>query len=183
MYSVVLMAALSTGAADVNCHWGCGWRSHGCYSCYGCYGCYGCGGCYGCYGCYGCGGCYGCYGGYGRWSNYAPIMIEQQPAEKIPAPMKEEAKPKPNEQARIIITVPEGAKLYIDNKLMKTEGTERVFRTPVLDSKQTYFYEVRTEVMRDGKMHTDAQRVVFKSGQEVRAEFKEPAVATASAEK
>src|SRR5438552_1124229 len=53
MYSVVLMAALATGADATACH-GC----HG--GCYGS-GCYG-GGCYG-----GCssyyGGCYGCWGG------------------------------------------------------------------------------------------------------------------------
>jgi uncharacterized protein (TIGR03000 family) len=68
MYSVVLMAALTTGAAAPDCH-GC----HGCHGCWGgCHGCYGCwGGCHGCWGgCYGCwGGCYGgCYGGcFGCW--------------------------------------------------------------------------------------------------------------------
>ena len=75
MYSMVLMAALTTGGAtaDWHCH-----RHGGCCGCYG--GCYGCwGGCYGgCYGCYGgCwGGCYGgCYGGwggcYGCWGGYS----------------------------------------------------------------------------------------------------------------
>jgi uncharacterized protein (TIGR03000 family) len=88
MYSLVLMAALSTGPATVpdchGCHGGCG----GCYGCCGCYGgcsgCYGCwGGGYSCCGCWGggysCGGCYGgysdCYGcsGYscgGSWGGY-----------------------------------------------------------------------------------------------------------------
>lgn len=89
MYSMVLMAALTTGVATPDCHHRCG----GCCGCYGgwggcygggCYGggCYG-GGCYGgcyggfggCYGggCYG-GGCYGggCYGGgYGCWGGYS----------------------------------------------------------------------------------------------------------------
>lgn len=76
MYSMVLMAALTTGGAtpDWHCH-----RYAGCCGCYGgCYGCYGgCSGCYGgCYGCFGgcyggCwggwGGCYGCWGGYASW--------------------------------------------------------------------------------------------------------------------
>jgi uncharacterized protein (TIGR03000 family) len=90
MYSMVLMAALSTGTATPACHW----RScHGCYGggCHGCWGgyggCYGCwggyGACHGCYGgwggsgghgCNGYGGCYGCYGGYGGcygcWGGY-----------------------------------------------------------------------------------------------------------------
>jgi uncharacterized protein (TIGR03000 family) len=76
MYSMVLMAALTTGSAtpDWHCHRGgcCGCYG-GCYGCWGgCYGgCYGCfGGCYGgCWGgCYGgWGGCYGCWGGYSSW--------------------------------------------------------------------------------------------------------------------
>jgi uncharacterized protein (TIGR03000 family) len=65
MYSVVLMAALTTGVdvPDFGRRGGC----HGCWG--GCYGCYG--GCYG--GCWGgcrggCwGGCYGCWGGWGGW--------------------------------------------------------------------------------------------------------------------
>ena len=49
MYSIVLMAALSTSAAEP----GFGWR-HGCCGCSG-------------YS-HGCGGCYGCGGGYGGWA-------------------------------------------------------------------------------------------------------------------
>jgi uncharacterized protein (TIGR03000 family) len=73
MYSVVLMAALTTGGVAPDCH-----RCGGCCGCYGggygygsgCWGCYG--GCYGCFGgCGGCwggwGGCYGCWGGYSSW--------------------------------------------------------------------------------------------------------------------
>jgi uncharacterized protein (TIGR03000 family) len=68
MYSVVLMAALTTGGTAPDCHF-----RGGCCGCYGGYGgCYG--GCYGgwggCCGCYGGGfGAYGgCWGGYGGWS-------------------------------------------------------------------------------------------------------------------
>src|SRR5262249_60878101 len=54
MYSIVLMAALTTTADVPSCGHRCGCCGYtaGCYGCYGgCYGCYG--GCYGCYGCYG----------------------------------------------------------------------------------------------------------------------------------
>lgn len=76
MYSVVLMAALTTTAPAPEfghrCH-GCsgGLFSHGCHG--GGWGCHGCSGSgWGCNGCYGSGyGCYGCYGsawgGYGAW--------------------------------------------------------------------------------------------------------------------
>jgi uncharacterized protein (TIGR03000 family) len=61
MYSLVLMAAMTTGGSTPDCHW-VGSGHGGCYG--GCYGGYG--GCYGgCYGGYG--GCYGgCYGGWGN---------------------------------------------------------------------------------------------------------------------
>jgi uncharacterized protein (TIGR03000 family) len=73
MYSIVLMAAMTTGGEVTDF----GRRGGGCCGCYGgyggyrgyrCSGGYGCrGGGYGCYGGgYGCyGGGYGCYGGYG----------------------------------------------------------------------------------------------------------------------
>lgn len=192
MYSIVLMAALSTSAAEPACHWGCGFRAHGCHGCYGscygraCHGCYGCSGCYGCYGgCYGYGygySCAGCYGCWGARSNYAPIYMEQQAPEKIPAPKKDVKEPPKEDlgQARIIIDVPQGAKLFIDGKQMKTEGSKRVFRTPTLNATQTYYYEVKTEVVRDGKTYTDSKRLVFRAGQDVTASFQEPVIATAA---
>lgn len=122
MYSVVLMAALTTGTSAPDC-----WFKHGCSGCYGggcagwCggyggYGCYGspgyaCSGCwgvstcggacggwgagYGAYGAYGCHGCYGCYGCYGC-GGYAPMyMSPATPGmQAVPAP---ELAPKPKE--------------------------------------------------------------------------------------
>jgi uncharacterized protein (TIGR03000 family) len=107
MYSVILMAAMTTGTAEAPSfgfchHWcGCSWgyrpisccgfypASYGC-SCYGaCHGCwgscygYGCschGACHGCWGsCYGCA-CYGaCYGGGACYGTY------MYPAYSLPA--------------------------------------------------------------------------------------------------
>jgi uncharacterized protein (TIGR03000 family) len=74
MYSMVLMAALTTGTdvPDFGRRWGC-WGCHGCYGwggwgCYG-YGCYGWGGGYGRWG-GGYGGWGGGYGGWGGWGAY-----------------------------------------------------------------------------------------------------------------
>src|SRR5437763_15098145 len=76
MYSMVRMAALSTGGQtpDFCFHRSCSCSGYncGCYACWGCGGCHGytCSGCYGCYGgCYG--SCFGCYGGcWGCWGSY-----------------------------------------------------------------------------------------------------------------
>ncbi len=88
MYSVVLMMALSGGAATpafghrcsgcdcsgCSCSSSCsGWSCSGCSGCHGCHGrsrkgCHGCHGCSSCHGCNGCSGyssCSGCHGGYG----------------------------------------------------------------------------------------------------------------------
>ncbi len=63
MYSVVLMAALTTAPSAQSWHRG---GCHGCHSCHGCYATRGyvAAACTCSYGCYG-SGCYGCYGCYG----------------------------------------------------------------------------------------------------------------------
>src|SRR5216683_3019694 len=83
MYSMVLMAALTTGGQtpDWCFHASCGGYNCGCYGCWGNWGsygysyytCFGSGyGCYGgCHGCYGYGGCWSCNGGC-VGSPYAP---------------------------------------------------------------------------------------------------------------
>jgi len=200
MYSVILMAALTTGAEAPAC--GHGWSScHGCYSssygCHGCSGCYGChgySGCHGCYGCsgyYGCSGCYGGYGGcYGAWYGYgsyscqgywgcygAPVVPSIAP---IAAPMGDkvpEKKPStdlgnPN-RAKLIVEVPADAKLYIDDQLMKTTASVRTFNTPVLEKGEAYYYIVRAEVVRDGKVVAQTKQVIIRAGEEVRTLFNE----------
>lgn len=115
MYSLVLMAALTTGGetpmwghhgrgccgccGGYSCCGGCygGWGYSCCGCCGGCWGC--CGGCWGCCGgCWGCcGGCWGsCYGCYGGVVSSYPMMAEPAggmgnapaPAENVPAPMR-----------------------------------------------------------------------------------------------
>ncbi len=185
MYSLVLMAALTTSAEEPGC-WGkwCGCRGAyaGCYGGYGgCYGCYGAyGGCYGCYGGgygYGYGASYGCYGGCvgGGWgiSNYAPVNPYQAPSslppasEQIPAPKKASL----STQGKLIVAVPADAKLYIDDQLMKTTAGERTFRTPQLQKGQAYYYIIRAEVVRDGQPQSLTKQVIVRAGEESRAAF------------
>ena len=113
MYSVVLMAALTTGSASPEWgHWrgcsGCSVSySHGCHRSVGCHGCYrscscssyscsysGCHVAHGCFGCavsYGCSGCYGChsvYGCYSAWGCHGCSAFHATPVvvPKTPAP-------------------------------------------------------------------------------------------------
>jgi uncharacterized protein (TIGR03000 family) len=195
MYSMVLMAALTTGTTAPDCHF-----SHGCHGCYG--GCHGCwGGCQGCWGgCYG-GGCYGgCYGGYasyaghGCWGGYGTWFgscsgytqgVEVIADTGVPAKAKaKKAKAAPDKEeemedqrnlgptkSKVIIEVPGDAKLFIDDQPMKSGSTRRVFSTPELQPGQAYYYILRAEVVRDGQTITRTKRLIVRPGQEVRATF------------
>jgi uncharacterized protein (TIGR03000 family) len=195
MYSLVLMAALGAGTASApDCHGCCGCYG-GCYgySCCGCYGgsyggCYGgYGGCYGysCGGCWGGGyGCYGCYGGYGAAPVYVAPGGTMPPAgaETVPPPKKDGKEGIAPSKAKLIVEVPEDAKLFIDDQPMKTGSSRRVFSTPDLEKGQAYYYMVRVEVVRDGKTVEQTQRVIVRAGQEAKASFDLDAVATARAD-
>jgi uncharacterized protein (TIGR03000 family) len=204
MYSVVLMAALTTGAAGENCHWGCGCYGGNYGGCYGgCYGGYGYGGGYygGCYGgCYGggryyggggYGGCYGgCYGGYagygayGGWScygggTYGPVVVPSGvPVNPGPggAPEKlgEPKKQDETTRAKVMIDVPANAKLYIDDQPMSNKTGQRAFLTPPLVRGQTYFYDVKIVVTVDGREKAETQRVILRAGDVVAASFTTP---------
>jgi uncharacterized protein (TIGR03000 family) len=200
MYSVVLMAALTTGGAtpDFGHRHCCGWSGgHGCYGCYGGYG-YGCyGGCYGggyyggygcwgtgcyggCIGLYGCYGGYSCYGGYGC-SGYSPLYVapqQQRPrvpaGEQAPPPRKEKDKNgDTNTRARLVVRLPADAQLFIDDNLMKSSSTQRTFVTPLLRPGQTYFYDLKAELVRDGKTVSQTRRVLLRPGDAIEASFNE----------
>jgi uncharacterized protein (TIGR03000 family) len=185
MYTMVLLAALSTTSTAPACH-GCRGGCWGCYGCCGCYGgCYGCyGGCWGCYGCYGggCyGGCYGCYGGcygcYGCGGYYgagygvayaAPVYgsnVQPLTTQSL-ASLESGFRP-----ASLTVQLPEDAKLFVDNKPMKTASSTRTFRTPALQPGQTYYYDLRAEVLREGRVVDRTQRVLVRAGENVTASF------------
>ena len=186
MYSVVLMAALSTSPAvpDFGGH-----RGYGCCGCYGGYG-YACSGYHGGYG-YGCSGCYGGYGsGYsagGYYSYPAPGTQTPMPqGEKIPAPTMPQGEKIPapkadgsKDEARADFTVdlPAGAKLFVDGQATEARAPTQTFTSPVLAAGQVYAYTFRAEVVRDGQTRSDTRRVVFRPGETVRVDF--PGLTTA----
>jgi uncharacterized protein (TIGR03000 family) len=164
------MSALAVTPTVPDCHrGGCGCYGGG-WGCYG--GCYG--GCWGCYGgCWGCyGGCWGCYGGYA--SSYAPVY-----GGGYAAPVVSYAQAQPVNKAKIVVQVPADAKVYIDDHLTKATADKRTFDTPTLDPSQAYYYELRAEVVRDGKTYTERKRVTFRAGQTVNASFTEASLANA----
>ena len=98
-----------------------------------------------------------------------------KPGEQLPPPMKPgDAKP-PEAVAptrgRLIVDVPAGAQLYVDDTATKTQAEHRTFQTPDLEPGQTYYYDVRVEAQRDGKPVSVTRRVLVRAGQETHADF------------
>jgi uncharacterized protein (TIGR03000 family) len=85
--------------------------------------------------------------------------------------------------AKVTVTLPADASLYVDDQLMKTTSASRVFRTPTLDPGTTYYYVLRAEVVRDGQKQSTSKQIIVRAGDDVRASFGElEAVSTARAE-
>jgi uncharacterized protein (TIGR03000 family) len=193
MYSVVLMAALTTGGEMPDCHFRRGGNCSGGYggSCYGgygggCYGGYG-GGCYGGRG-YGGGGCYGSGGYYGGgcWGGgyYGGCWGGQmRQGEPIKMPGGEDKKPedvkKPiggvSAPARIVVSMPGDARFTIDDYVSPARSDTHVIVSPPLAPDQTRTYVLKAEVMRDGKMETMKEEVVVRGGEEKRVTLALPA--------
>jgi uncharacterized protein (TIGR03000 family) len=164
----------------------------------GCMGCYG-----GCMGCYGGWGGYAGVGGYGGGMTYpgtiygggmvpggaASGATTTPPGEPLPYP-PEGSKSKSKEESRLsnraklVVELPPGAKLFIDDKPMKSSSGVRSFNTPDLEPGQAYYYMVRVETVRDSKPVSETRRVIVRAGQVARADFKDletDAVRTAQA--
>jgi uncharacterized protein (TIGR03000 family) len=180
------------------CHgcWGgysCGgcWGGYGCCGCYGggCYGgCYG-GGCYGgCYGGYGCyGGCYGgsgcyggCYGGSGCYGGYGVVYSSAASAgyyARASRPVQYETpavvQTRDPNSAILVVNVPEDATLSLNDQPSHSTARVRKFVTPPLGQDGEYYYTLKAEANRDGKVLQTTKRVTVRAGQrsEVTLEF------------
>jgi uncharacterized protein (TIGR03000 family) len=200
MYSVVLMAALSTTSSAPEwghhayrnpCYGytGVGYTCRGGSHCYG--GCFGYNACYG-YGNWGhnwgygwpygtgCTGCYGCYGGYSCYGVPVPEGVTYiGPRLSSPDPVRPiEVTPDPKikkgtdqTRAKVRIEIPADAKLYVDGMLMKTTSAVRLFQTPALEPNQTYYYEVKAELIRNGQSFSEVQQIVVRPGEQISASF------------
>lgn len=198
MYTMVLMAALTTGIDMPDRG---GRRGGGCCGCYGgmgyggCYGGMGMGygGCYGGMG-RGYGGCYGgmgmgygggyggCYGGmgYGGGVILQGGTTQQGGGERIqkkPSERRDESlAPAP---ATILVQLPAEAKLLIDNEATTSTGSSRVFQSPALNPGKEYHYTLTAEIVRNGKPVKAEQVVTVRAGQTTPVTLTLPALGVA----
>jgi len=73
--------------------------------------------------------------------------------------------------ATVVVHVPADAKVFIDGKQMASKSTRRVFQTPALEAGQKYYYEIRAEVVRDGRTITQTRQVILNAGLSTAAAF------------
>jgi uncharacterized protein (TIGR03000 family) len=159
--------------------WHLGWRL----------GCGGgsCSGCCGCSGAYssGSGGSYmnpptpgfmrmapADWGANYTYSDSRPFVAPKTPGVRfnnVSEPKKDEKKDGLEENARLMIEVPSNAKVYVDGSLTKSGSEVRQFYTPALERGQSYFYDVKVEVEKDGKLLTANKRIYVKAGDVIRA--------------
>jgi uncharacterized protein (TIGR03000 family) len=196
MYSIVLMAALSgSGDLPAFGHRGGCCGCNGGYSC-GCCGNYGCGceggghrrghrhrgGC-GCCGQTSCGCCgntnsCGCCGASACCSSGCePAEATEGEHHERKGPSKKEpekiGKPKEGKKATrgpapatIIVSLPANAKLTVDDTVTKSTSATRVFTSPALENGQEYLYNLKAEVVQNGKTITLAKQVAVRAGNE-----------------
>ena len=173
------------------CGWGgaYGWGGYSYGSGYG----YGYG--YGGHGFYSLGSCCGGYGGFspaywgtpaaggccGANSGMTPNAIPMRGYEgTAPAPTmaptpalpsRTSVDPKLNENGVLSILVPRDAKVTINGLLTKTSGNMRRYICDDLRPGNTYDYEVKAEIVRDGKVVTEVQMVSLTAGERGRVAF------------
>jgi uncharacterized protein (TIGR03000 family) len=78
-----------------------------------------------------------------------------------------------NDAAKLVVDLPADAKLFIDDQQMKTTSERRVFNTPKLEAGTSYYYQLRAEVVRDGKTYTENKRIIVRAGETSKATFGE----------
>jgi uncharacterized protein (TIGR03000 family) len=84
---------------------------------------------------------------------------------------KDDTENKTQARARVIFELPQGATLYVDEALIARADERRSFRTPVLQKGEQYFYDLRVEVVRDGKKHVESRRITVSAGDVIKADF------------
>ena len=74
-------------------------------------------------------------------------------------------------KAQLVVELPAGAKLFVDDIPVKATEGLRTFDTPALEPGQPYYYMVRIEMMQDGKPVSETRRIIVRAGQVSRADF------------
>lgn len=166
--------------------------SSGSFASYGCYGSYGGGlfarmrarraarqaarASYASYASYGCMGSYGgyvvsysCCGSYGGATYGTPVESSAVPTEAPAEPTPADAPA--DDSAAIEVTLPAGAKVFVNGVLTTSTGSSRSYVSKGLLQGRTYSYKLRVEFERDGQKVVEQKAVQMRSGDRVEMSF------------
>jgi uncharacterized protein (TIGR03000 family) len=106
------------------------------------------------------------------YSASTPFVPIRATPPAVNTPVKTTSMAPASGSARLVIEMPADAKLYIDDNPVKSTAELRQFYTPTLEANQTYFYDVRVEMIKDNKLVTENKRVFVRANDVVRESFK-----------
>jgi uncharacterized protein (TIGR03000 family) len=76
--------------------------------------------------------------------------------------------------ARVLVELPDGARLFVDGKAVPDATRQTSILTPPLEPGREYFYTLRAEITRDGQNYELSRRVVVTAGQSRTVVFPQP---------
>jgi len=100
-----------------------------------------------------------------------PSVSDAKPTDTKPMDTPVAPKPKEGMGANLKFKLPADAKLYVDGRLTMITGTERAFTTPPLAQGSKYYYDVKAEVLVDGKPMVEEKRVLVQAGADITESF------------
>lgn len=117
--------------------------------------------------CYSCGSCGACGAGGCCPSGVCPVPGATKKAE-LDA-----------NRAYLVVTLPEDAKLTIDDGATVSTSRTRTFVTPELQKDKEFVYNLKAQIVREGKTLTLTKQAVVRAGQETNIALDIPAQAVA----
>ncbi|MFO0845613.1 MAG: TIGR03000 domain-containing protein [Gemmataceae bacterium] len=84
---------------------------------------------------------------------------------------KEDADNKSQVRARLLFVLPRGGALFVDGHRIEGADVRKSFRTPPLEKGEQYYYELRVEVVRDGRKYVESRKITLAAGDEVKTDF------------
>ena len=94
-------------------------------------------------------------------------------------PEKKEPDKKDAEPGKVLINLPEDARLLFNGTPAAGRGAVRTFATPPLAHGQSYAYDLTAEVIRDGRVQSVTERVVVRAGEKTSVTLSLNGIATA----
>ncbi len=73
--------------------------------------------------------------------------------------------------AKVSVSLPADAKLYIDGVECPLASAKRTFETPRLETGRQYYYTLKAQVVREGRTRAESRRVIVEAGRTSTVDF------------